>query len=107
MCDPHSEPVQCSISPLCVSVWRHIHLLQQASSAHLESIYPQCGAMILHCGIFSFVTVAKATYTWRLLLFPAPVFSLKHPPQPHTLLTQEQLAVDTILSTFLIASSLT
>lgn len=40
MCDPHSELVQCSISPLCVSVWRDIQLLQQAPSAHLESIHP-------------------------------------------------------------------
>lgn len=28
---------------------------------------------MLHCGILSFVTVAGATSTWRLLLFPAPV----------------------------------
>lgn len=34
--------------------------------------------MILHCGIFSFVTVARATSTWRLLLFPAQRFGLKH-----------------------------
>lgn len=40
MCDPHSKLVQCSISPLYVSVWKDISVLLQASSAHLGSIYP-------------------------------------------------------------------
>ena len=40
MCDPHSERLKCSISPLCVFVWRDSHSLQQALSARLQSIYP-------------------------------------------------------------------
>lgn len=55
MCDPHSELVQCSISPLCVSVWRlFIHCRPHQ---HISSIYPP--ALILLCGIFSSVTVAR------------------------------------------------
>lgn len=36
MCDLHSELVQCSISPLCVTACRDICFLAQASSAHFR-----------------------------------------------------------------------
>lgn len=45
----------------------------------------QHGPMILYRSIVSFVTVARATSTWWLLLFQAPVFSLQTSAATHSI----------------------